>query len=93
MAYVFVVQIKEDTIDECTEYLHVFCTLTGVHNFLHDKVNLWKNYFENLPEVPTLESLHLLFANNETATLYTFGDYAVDRYTIDFVVHKKVLGS
>jgi len=94
MTHVFVVQIKEDTIDELTETIHVFESLFGVLNFLRTKIDLWKQYdWENidLPQLPTMDSITSQFNNNETATLYTFGNYSVDRFTIDFIVHKRLV--
>ena len=95
MAFVFVVQIKQDTVDGFSESLHVFCTLRGVYNFLLTKINHWKQYdwdTVEMPPIPTLDSVTSQFANTDSAMLYTFGNYTEDRYTIEFIVYKKPLG-
>lgn len=96
MAFVFVVQIKQDTVDAFSESLHVFCTLTGVYNFLLTKINHWKQYdwdTVEMPLIPTLDFVTTEFARADSAMLYTFGNYTEDRYTIEFIVHKKILSS
>jgi hypothetical protein len=94
MTYVFIVQIKEDTIDELSETLHVFESLIGVFNFLRTKVDVWKQYdweTVDVPKIPTLDYITTELSSNNTATLYTFGNYAVDRYIIEFIVHKRII--
>lgn len=94
MTYVFIVQVKEDTIDALSETIHVFATLVGVFNFLHTKVNVWKQYdweTVDVPQIPTFDSITSQLTDADTATIYTFGNYTADRYTIEFIVHKRLV--
>ena len=95
MDIVYVVIIHEDSLDELDTKVYVHRTTVGLYERLCDYIQKLKNYQWDcdMPRRPTIDEVNTqLRSTTEAVTLYKIGEFANDRFTIEFTAQRHILG-